>query len=56
MRHDRVRASTAAQRGGVRMDCLAERGVEGVVQATELEGVAQVDARRAVGEDLDSEP
>jgi hypothetical protein len=36
--------------------CLAEHGIESVVQAAELAGMAVVDARRAVGEDLDTEP
>jgi hypothetical protein len=36
-------------------NCLAEQSVEGVVQAAELKGMAEVGASRAVGEDLDSE-
>ena len=36
--------------------CLAERNVEEEVQAAELLRMAELDARRAVGEDLATEP
>jgi hypothetical protein len=36
--------------------CLAEHGAQEVVQATKLDGMPVVDARRAVGEDLLKKP
>ncbi len=39
-----------------RADCLAKHGVEDVVQAAKLEGMAHMGARCAVSEDLDTEP
>jgi hypothetical protein len=37
-------------------DCLADHGVEGVVHATEVDGMAHMGARRAVSEDLLKKP
>jgi hypothetical protein len=46
-------AGPGAERGG---ECLAEENIEAVVQAAEFDGVSEMDAGGAVGEDLDDEP
>jgi hypothetical protein len=46
-------ARPGAERGG---ECLAEENIEAVVEAAEIEGVSELGAGGAVGEDLEDEP